>query len=296
MSLGKTQGMTAAGPWPGRLAVAALFAAAVLELPARELVAQGDEAAILEAAERDLEGLVWLRGEGLEILFRPPAADPNRQRRQQIEQLTRQLEQTLRPILAGELEVIRQACGTLDSAARRAILAAGRAATAQAARGFAERQLTGRIGQDGFDPRQEIRAGLVTAVRAATGPDEFAAYQQARDLQAARLAAAARLRILAKLDHQLDLSAAQRTAIEADLERQWMAAWLPVLTEPGGLVNNLPAAPDYAKDAIEPHLTAGQKLAWETWCRAAGSRIVGQRSRWSFDGSGLQQLDGWWEK
>jgi hypothetical protein len=58
-------------------------------------------------------------------------------------------------------------------------------------------------------------------------------------------------------------------------------------------INDRPAAPDYAADAIVPHLAADQAVAWEAWCRSAGSRVLGQHFNLG-DGQGIQQADPWW--
>lgn len=257
------------------------------------------DAAARRMAERDARGLGWILEQGLQAVVRrnePEQPQVNAAMRAQIEQQANQLEKFFQPVLASELEMIRQACGSLDAAARRQILAAGQTIVKQTARQFAERQLTGRLGRDTFDPRREIRTGLEAAVRTAATPDELAAYEREQAERLGRQAAAARLRIVAKLDHQLDLSASQRRAIEQDLDRRWQADWLAVLSETGGLINNFPPAPDYAAAAIEPHLGPEQRTAWETWSRSAGARIMGQRQNWSFDGQGLQALDPWWTR
>lgn len=270
--------------------------------------AQGDEsdAALRRAAERDAQGIGWLleltRQNGLGLLAElQPAGEQLEEQQQperdkQIAQQAEQMQRFLQPVLASELEMIRQACGGLDSAARKRVLASGRTAVTKAARGIAERQLAGRLGRDEFDPRAAIRAGLVAELRTCAAPGELTAYERELGWRADRQARAARLRIVAKLDHQLDLSADQRQAIEADLARRWQPGWLAVLSESGVFVNNYPLAPAYATAAIESHLAAEQKTAWEAWCRAAGSRMTSSRINWNFDGQGLQNLDDWWTK
>ena len=102
-------------------------------------------------------------------------------------------------------------------------------------------------------------------------------------------------RAAAKLDEQLELSATQREAILADLRSGWQPSWIRELEDRGGLVvNNHPPAPDYAEERIVPHLDETQRSVWHAWCRAAGSRMLGQRARWHFDGPGLPP-DPWWE-
>lgn len=273
--------------WPGGWPLALLLAAAAAR-------ADEPDAALRRAAERDAKAVAWLLEQGRALRQEQPPVD--RQREQQIVQQAEQMQRFLQPVLASELEMIRQSCGGLDAAGRKRVLAAGQTAVTKAARSIAERQLTGRLGRDDFDPREEIRTGLVAELRACATPQEFAAYRQEQGARAERRATAARLRIVAKLDQQLDLTAAQRRAIEADLVGRWEPGWLAVLGESGGLVNNQPPAPDYAAAAIKPHLAPGQAAAWEAWCRSAGARITGHRVSWNFDGQGLQNLDDWWTR
>jgi hypothetical protein len=251
-----------------------------------------------QAAKRDADALGWLLRQGLRQMVIPQQAEQPQQAvriqlMQQINQQAKQVEQMLAPVLASELEMVRQACGDLEPVARKPIHAAGQTALKAAARGMAERQLTGRFGQDAFDPRLEIRGPIVKALGAAA-PEHLAAYQQEQESRTARQARAARLRIVATLDGQLDLSEAQRQAIEADLEKQWDAAWVQSLVD-SGLINDQPIAPDFAAAAIEPHLATAQNAAWKDWCRDAGSKLVGRRfMSWHFDGQGLQGTDNWW--
>lgn len=274
----------------------ALVAAIVLLLP----VAVGDDdpaaAAAQAAAERDARALGWLLQQGVRALAVPPAPPPaDQQQRQQIEQHAKQLERMFQPVLNGELELIRRCCGSLDPAARRQILAAGREAVTTVARGFTERQFNGRLGRDDFDPRGETRIRLEKALEPLADPAEFAAYRAEGERREARRAEAARMSILARVDRQLDLSADQRRAIEADLARSWRPQWARELGNRGDMrINDYPPAPDEAADAIVPHLAPDQVAAWEAWCRAAGARLVGQSFNLQVDGQGIQQSDPWW--
>lgn len=307
---------------PGRLWGIAAGVALVMAVvdPARgeEVAALAEQEAVADteqdkdppakqAAKRDADALGWLLRRGLRAVVPLPAIPQaidgpvdvpdraaNQQLQQQIDQQAKQLERMLEPVLASELEMVRQACGDLDKAARKTILSAGREALTKAAREMAQRQMKGRLGQDDFDPRKEIRTGLVTAFRGLVSPERLAAYEREHETRASRQARAARLRIVAKLDHQLDLSAAQRKTIEEDLEKKWNTAWIVALAD-SGMINDQPIAPDYATAAIEPHLADAQKAAWKSWSRTAGSSMVGRRFiTWNFDGQGLQGQDDWW--
>jgi hypothetical protein len=257
---------------------------------------------VKEAAKRDADALGWLLKRGLRAVVPvpvPPVPAAPMQRpelQEQINQQAKQLERMLDPVLASELEIIRIACDDLDPAARKVILKAGREARTKAARDMAQRQMQGRLGQDNFDPRKEIRSGLAVALRGVVKPEQFARYEQENEARAARQAHAAQLRIVARVDQQLDLSAVQREQIEKSIETQWKPEWIVGLAD-SGLINDMPIAPDFAKDAIEPHLAPAQQTAWKTWCRSAGSSMMGRRFfTWNFDGQGIQGDDPWWER
>jgi hypothetical protein len=274
---------------------AASVAATVLGLAVAALGA--DEQAAERAAQRDAKALDWLLRQGIEALVPAPVIEPveNQQREAQVDQQAKQMERFFQPMLASELELIRGSCGGLKPADRQRILNTGRGAVTTTARGFAERQLTGRLGQDAYEPREEIRKRLAAAVAELATPEESAAYQVAVGQRQARHAEAARTAIVARLDRQLDLTAAQRQAIEAGLERNWNPGWLQELDRRGQVrINDYPIAPDQAAAAIVPHLDPAQAAEWERWCRAAGSRMAPNHFNWSFDGQGLQQPDGWW--
>jgi hypothetical protein len=257
------------------------------------------KAAAKAAAERDAQALGWLIQRGVRALAQPaePANQPqiDDQRRQQINQHAKQMERQFQPILNGELELIRRTCGGLAPDARQRILAAGREAVTATARGFTERQFTGQLGQDDFDPRREIRSKLEQALAAVADPAAPAAYREEIDRRQARLGESARVAIVANIDRQLQLSAGQRSQIEKELERKWQAAWARDLGFLGDMrINGLPPAPDYAAEAIEPHLDRDQAVTWKKWLRQASSRNFARHFGWNFDGQGLQQLDPWW--
>lgn len=283
------------GPERGR----ACLTAALLLLAAGRACADDPAAAAQQAAERDIRALraLFQAGEPGQIV-QPPVDNRQQaeQQEQQIVQQAKQLERMLQPILHVELEVIRNACGELERDARQRILTAGRGAVEATAREFARRQFTGGL-DGGFDPRGEIRRALEKAVAEAVPPDELAAYRREQEARVARRAAAARLAIVSKLDRQLELSGAQRQAIEEQLARVWKPEWDRELDDRGGMVvNNYRPAPDYAATSIEPHLSPEQKKEWKKWCAAAGWRVLGRHFGWHFDGQGMQQPDPWWTR
>ncbi len=257
------------------------------------MVRGGDDEAVRRAAERDMQALGWLFEQGLRAVP-VPAAAPDDAQQERIEQQAKQMERFFQPMLHAELELIRRSCGGLTPDSRRKILEAGRAAVRSAAQGLAERQLTGRLGRDPFDPRAEIRRSLGEIVAGQAPPAEAAAYAEAVARRDGRRAAAARAVIVSRVDRQIGLSAAQRRSIESELDVRWDPAWVTELEPRGVRINNYPPAPDRVAVAILPHLDPEQLAEWERWSQAAGSRMVPQHFNLNLDGQGIQQLDGWW--
>jgi len=248
-----------------------------------------------QAAERDAKVLGWLLQQGRRVIAPPVQAEVRNDQTEQIAQQAKQMERFFQPMLHSELELVRLCCDGLDPGDRKRLLAIGYKAVVTAARGFAERQLTARLGRDPYDPREEIRKRLAAAVAELASREEATAYAAAVERRAARRSEATRVAIVARLDRQLDLTAAQRRAIEADLATTWQPAWIWEIEGRGQMrINDYPIAPDQAAAAIEPHLDAEQAAEWQRWCRAAGSRMAPPHFNWSFDGQGLQQVDGWW--
>jgi hypothetical protein len=248
------------------------------------------EGAARRAAARDVRALGWLVEEGLRAVLAPGEPPVDQRVHQRAEQMTR----FFSPMLESELELVRRTCGGLDRTARRTVLAAGSAAVEEAAKAVAQRQLGGRAG-DEVDPRAIIRAKLAESLAGVADPEELAAYRREVGSRAVRRDQSERLLIVARLDRQLDLTAAQRRAIDAALEAAWEPDWGRVVREHGTRrINNYPLAPDEAAAAISPHLDPDQLTEWENWCRAAGSDMTPNHIHWSFDGQGLQQRDPWW--
>jgi hypothetical protein len=225
-----------------------------------------------------------------------PRAAQQWQQRKQIRQQARHMEQLFQPVLRTELEMVRQACPNLAPEARREILAAGRTAVTNTALEFATRQMLGGQPRRSFDARHGIQAAIARSFEPHASAEQLAAYSREQTARMARRAAAARVAIVAKLDRQLDLSAAQRQAIEDDLEVQWDDAWLRELDDTGMVINNFRPAPDYANASIEPHLDEVQRQEWLRWRKAAGMAVVGMHVGWNFDGQGLHQEDDWWTR
>jgi hypothetical protein len=225
-----------------------------------------------------------------------PRAQQQWQQRKQIRQQAKHLEQLFQPVLRTELEMIRQACPDLSVDGRREVLAAGRTAVTKTALEFATRQMLGGQPRRAFDARKGIQTPMARALEPHATEAELETYARQQETRRERRAKAARVAIVAKLDRQLDLSAAQRTAIEDDLVARWDDAWLRELDDTGMVINNFRPAPDYANACIEPHLDDHQLGEWQRWRQAAGMAVVGMHVGWNFDGQGLHQEDDWWTK
>jgi len=223
-----------------------------------------------------------------------PAQAQRWQQRKQIRQQAKHLEQLFQPVLRTELEMVRQACPNLAAEARREVLAAGRMAVTKTALEFATRQMLGGQPRRAFDARRSIQTPIAKTLEPHASAEQLAVYAREQAARMARRGTAARVVIVAKLDRQLDLSAAQRQAIEDDLEARWQDAWLRELEDTGTVINNYRPAPDYANACIEPHLDDVQRDEWTRWRKAAGTAVVGMQIGWNFDGQGLHQEDDWW--
>jgi hypothetical protein len=219
-------------------------------------------------------------------------AQMNQQRRQQAVQM----QQMLQPAMYGELEFIRATCGELSREAKRAIKEAAAAAVREAAEQFAAQQH--RPGRRSVDLQRIFGKTLDPIVDRHASADAVAKYRGEKRAREQRRAETARLLVVSKLDEELDLTAAQREAILADLESLWDAAWLCELLDPGSfVVNGHRPAPDFAAECIEPHLDERQRKVWESWVRVASWRQAGVHLGWRFpDGPGLNGADAWWDR
>ena len=221
------------------------------------------------------------------------AAD--KQRQQQIAQQAQQMQQFFQPVLQAELEIVRKTCGSLPVEARKKIVAAGNESVKAVAKQFAENQFAGR-GRQSFDARKMIHEAVAAAVKPHAAAEEYAAYEREQAARIARRARTARILIVNKLDSELELAAAQRETIAADLEKHWEAGWLRELDDNGGMmINNQRLAPDFADKCVAPHLDDRQKAEWKKWCQQAGSQRMGHHVNWNFDGQSLQP-DPWWTR
>jgi hypothetical protein len=221
------------------------------------------------------------------------------QHRQFVRQQAQQFEQFLQPLLRVELTLVRHACGSLPAEARREVLASARQAVRELAERVARRQIEGQGHTPPVDVRLALHEQVAAALEPRATPEEFAAYQRESRQRQERRAEAARLRIVAKLDQQLGLTADQRRAVLEDLRTHWEADWIRELENHDGMmINDRPPAPDFAAVRIMPHLDPLQRTQWTEWSKAAGWDAAPRGGiDWS-DLNSLQQspqkIDAWW--
>jgi hypothetical protein len=223
------------------------------------------------------------------------------QKRQLIRQQTQQLESMLQPLLSVELSFVKRTCGSLPPAARREVLVAARQAARQIAEHLARLQIDGLGDVGPLDVRRALHEKMLAALEPRAEKDELAAYERESRLRQERRAEVARIRIVARLDEQLGLSAAQRRAVLDDLRAGWQEPWIRVLDDHDGLlVNGRPPAPDFAEGTIVPHLDPDQVARWRQWSGIANWKSVPpQHIDWSELNvqrpQGDQKPDAWWQ-
>lgn len=229
------------------------------------------------------------------------AAAEAAERKQMVRQQVIQFEQMLQPLLAVELAFVRRSCGSLSPEVRRELLTTARQALHDVAERMARAQFEGV--EDGaagpLDVRRAIHETVSAALEPRAGRDEFTAYRREARLRHERREEAARIRIVAKIDEQLGLSAAQRAAMLEDLRARWQPDWIRELEDHDGMmINDQPPAPDFAAACIEPHLDPAQRQQWRQWSGVASSSQIPRSSvDWSELNAiqqGQQKLDAWW--
>lgn len=174
----------------------------------------------------------------------------------------------------GALELIRQACPGLAPEVRGRALEAGMLALRKAALETVNAQYSGS--QPPGSPSEVGLTAALAVIRSHAAPEQIAALDAEISGRAARRRRNAQTLTLAAIDAELKLSASQRVAITAALERGWqdpwtVAAWFNAAS--GGTY-----APDYAADCILPSLTPRQRESWTTWCSESSWKAVSSRN------------------
>lgn len=204
----------------------------------------------------------------------------------QVQQWIPQFTQQYRPMLAPELNFIRQVCD-LAPEQRPKIKAAGEAGVKAAVRKMAElqgRQMRGNVRDNTSpDPRRIIREALAKALQETLTPEQMAKYTEEVTQRTALRKRAAILSVVARLDGTLCLTAEQRDKITASITSGWQDKWEQWLMLSVYGDQYFPMVPD---QLVVSHLNAEQKSVW------AGLQKVefGFFSR----GGNVGDNDGWW--
>ncbi|MFN9369347.1 MAG: hypothetical protein ACK6CT_11390 [Planctomycetia bacterium] len=233
----------------------------------------------------------------------PPTNDPQAlqvwNHKQNIRLMAGNFEQWSMRGFQSELELIRQTCGSLPPEVRQKALAAGKAAIGKAALEFANARAAGRPVANvvaNVDVRQAGIDAVMALVRPETSAEDVAAYEAELRARLDRRRKQARAILLLSLDAELELTASQRDAITAALERDWKDAWTTsVMTFNGTALSS--AVPDFATDCVAPALTPRQLEKWKRWRgQASRSTLVGSPDFHfeALSGLGVLSPDEWW--
>ena len=265
----------------GAWLAAAMAIAVALAQPSERVTAQAEDAAGVKAKDA------------------PPAEDPAEvQRRQQIKQQATHWEQQLTKLLYGDLELIRCVTGDIPQDARKAIARDGEKAVKEAAVRLAELQFGGRKGEQNTsgDPAELVSAALAKSLAEHVGSPQAAALSRQIAERSERRKAASVHAIVAVLDGELFLTAAQREQIEQSLLGKWNDAMAAVL-EGMHFVDNRRVFPGLPADCINPHLTESQRKLFTVQENSAGNG-VSQRQTWirmnALNNAPSAARDPWW--
>ena len=227
------------------------------------------------------------------------AEDPAEvQRRQQIKQQATHWEQQLTKLLYGDLELIRCVTGDIPQDARKAIARDGEKAVKEAAVRLAELQFGGRKGEQNTsgDPAELVSAALAKSLAEHVGSPQAAALSRQIAERSERRKAASVHAIVAVLDGELFLTAAQREQIERSLLEKWNDSMM-VSLEGMHFVDNRRVFPGLPADCINPHLTESQRKLFTVQENSAGNG-VSQRQTWirmnALNNAPSAARDPWW--
>ena len=204
----------------------------------------------------------------------------------QVQQWIPQFTEQYRPILAAELNFIRQMCD-LAPAQRPKIKAAGEASVKEAAKKMAElqgRQMRGvQRNNSQPDPRRIIRDALAKVLKDTLTPEQMAKYTEEATQRTALRKRAAILSVVARLDSTMCLTREQRDKIAESISSGWQDKWEQWLMVAAYGDQYFPMVPD---QHVVSHLNVEQKSVW------SGLQKV-DFGFWGGDGQ-AQENDGWW--
>jgi hypothetical protein len=229
-----------------------------------------------------------------------PAEDPAEvQRRQQIKQQATHWEQQLNKRLYGDLELIRSVTGDIPRDARKAIARDGEKAVKEAAVWLAELQFGGRKGVQNNasdDPTELVSTALAKSLAEHVGSPQAAAFTRQITERSERRQTAAVRAIVAVLDGELFLTAAQREQIEGALLGKWSDT-MTVGLEGMHFVDGRRVLPGLPADCISPHLTESQRKLFAVQENGVGNGAA-QRQTWmrmnALNSAQSAARDPWW--
>jgi hypothetical protein len=187
------------------------------------------------------------------------------QLRAQVDLLAQNVRQQGLAILRRELSLVRQTCPSLEKQQRALVLAAGRGAIDHAvdeqtqAAGRGRRRPAKRT-----DLEAAIRAALTAAVQANAADPEPAAYAAEQRLRADRRKAAVVAALVAEVDREAYLDAAERETLAKVLTESYRERWRPAVA---ALQQNGLAVPDESilpglERCVEKALGKERRAAW----------------------------------
>jgi hypothetical protein len=217
---------------------------------------------------------------------KPAANEREAQIDAQVQQWIPQFTQQYRPMLAPELNFIRQVCDLVPEQ-RPKIKAAGDAGVKEAALKMAELQ-GGRMRGGAVrvtvqpDPRRIIREALAKALQETLTPEQLAKYTEEATQRTVLRKRAAILCVVARLDDTLCLTAEQRDKIAASITSAWQDKWEQWLMLSAYGDQYFPTVPD---QLVASHLNADQKSVWNGLQKVEFG---------FFSGGNAPENDGWW--
>jgi hypothetical protein len=258
--------------------------------PPALVTAQAEDGAGVQAKDRD----------GAD----PKVEDPAEvQRRLQIKQQATHWERLLTATFYGDLELIRSVCGELPKDARRAIVEAGEMAVKKGALRLAELQFGGgrQVAEKASDdPVSLVSAALEKSLAERVGGDQAAAFARQIAGRDDRRKVSTVHNIVAVLDNELYLTAAQREQIERSLLEACddsMAVALSLSLEGTHFFDGERVFPGLPFDRISPHLTEAQRKRFAPQEKSSTPLVPGRRAWLRMNVlNSVQQVarDPWW--
>lgn len=238
---------------------------------------------------------------------KPPEDPAEVQRLHQVNQQAKHWEQQFTKLLYGDLELLRAICGDLPRESRRAIARAGAAAVTDAAVRMAELQMGGRRNRGAQagganaekspdNPLALVSAALITSVAEHVGAEQATAFSAQVARRNDRRKAAQIREIVAVLDGELVLSAAQREEIERSLYEKWDDS-MAIMLQGAHINNGRRTFPGLPAECVSPHLTEAQRqrfVAPPDTTRAAWQQQVWMQTVNMLNNAPPAGRDPWW--